>query len=489
MRCCWFILLLTTALVASDHVESKADPLPSARSVTSGKNGVLTHRLLRVHKNENDIDDEQDEERGVGTSTAETLANSLKSTGQLDDWLKKGESTDDVFKPLALDKTADDLLANPQLKEWISYVKNFNRENPKKQTTLIKTLTTHYGDEALAKIIEAAKQMPSTATIAKRLQSEQLQHWLSQGKSPDNVFRVLKLDAAGTEVFAQPQVVTWAKYVDDFNQANPDEKVTLFSTFAARFGDETLVQMLIAAKKVSSTEKIAEQVQAVQTKLWLSTGKAPIDVFELLQLNREGHDIFNSPLFNAWVRYTDDFRKINYGTQLTTIETLNNFYNDEILTKMIILAGQSSSTATMARRLETEQLRNWYIQGSSPKDVFKALNLYSSRLKVFENPLYNVWSKYAAYLGATEPSYKVSLATILTDVYGEGNLLKVLRTGTLEPSTKKMATELQDELLNIWLRADRDLAEIYHILRVDKTGAQDPNRLFFTKYLKAYAMA
>ncbi|KAE9053931.1 hypothetical protein PF002_g33341, partial [Phytophthora fragariae] len=53
-----------------------------------------------------------------------------------------------------------------------------NEENPTKRASLIATLTAQYGDDGLAKIIEAAKRVPSTEDIAKRVQTEQLQSWL-----------------------------------------------------------------------------------------------------------------------------------------------------------------------------------------------------------------------------------------------------------------------------------------------------------------------
>ncbi|KAG3086257.1 hypothetical protein PI124_g18278 [Phytophthora idaei] len=156
---------------------------------------------------------------------------------------------------------------------------------------------------------------------------------------------------------------------------------------------------------------------------------------------------------------------------------------------MILEALYTPSTANMAKRLETEQLRNWYIQKDSPKDVFEALNLYNEGVKAFESPLYTVWTKYATYLGAAEPIYKVSLLTNLLNIYGESNLLKVIRAGNKNPNTKKMATELQDELCNIWLSAERDPRDIYSLLRVDRVAPDDPNRLLYIQYLKAYALS
>ncbi|KAK1941024.1 hypothetical protein P3T76_007730 [Phytophthora citrophthora] len=425
---------------------------------------------------------EWNEERGISTSSVEAL---LKS----DDWLKAGNSADDVFKLLALDNAAENLLANPKLREWITYMKAFNEKNPTKKTSLVATLTAHYGDDGLAKIVEAAKQVPSTATIAKRLQTEQIQRWLAQEKSTDKVFSLLKLDQAGDDVFLQPQIQTWVKYVEGFYKTDTNKEAALFSTLASRYSEESLVQLLINAKKVQSTEDLATRVQAVQTKLWLTSKKKPEYVFNLLKLNQEGYFILKSPLFTAWIQYTDEFRKLYYGTKLTAIATLTKFYDDEILSRMILAAMNSERMATMGKRLEMEQFRNWYIHGKSPKDVFKSLNLYQSGLKAFENPLYSVWTKYATYLGAAEPEYKVGLLTNLLTVYGEGNLLKVLRTANKEPSTKLIATEIQDELLKVWVKAQRDPTDIYSLLRVDKVGPNDPNRLLYIEYVKAYAMS
>ncbi|KAI9982470.1 hypothetical protein PInf_008413 [Phytophthora infestans] len=444
-------------------------------------------RLLRLYESTR----AHEEERGVSAPAAETVVNSLKSAStQLDEWLAKGKPTDDVFKLLTLDVAADDLLANSKLTEWITYMKLFNQANPKKQTSLIRTLTTHYGDEALAKMVVAAKQVPDTATFAKRLQTEQLQLWLNQGKSPDDVFTLLKLDKAGQKVFTHPEMVSWAKYVGDFNKVNPDKPVTLFSTLATRLNDETLLQMLIAAKNVPSTEKIAVQVQAVQTKLWLNTQKEPGDVFKLLRLDKEGHDIIQNPLFRAWVQYTDDFRKIYYGTELTTIATLTAKYGDETLTKMILQALSSPSTANIAKRLETEQLRNWYIHKYSPQHVFTTLNLYSEGVNAFDRPLFHVWSKYATYFGAAEPKYKPSFLTNLLDVYGEKNLVKVIRAGSKNPNTKKMAKELEDDLVKVWLKDERIPMDIYALLRLERVeDSKDPYRQLYFKYFKAYALS
>ncbi|KAJ8574927.1 hypothetical protein ON010_g4283 [Phytophthora cinnamomi] len=57
----------------------------------------------------------------------------------------------------------DDLLISPLLDPWSTYMQIANKENPAKKTTLFATLTAHYSDDALARMIEAAKKVKSKA--------------------------------------------------------------------------------------------------------------------------------------------------------------------------------------------------------------------------------------------------------------------------------------------------------------------------------------
>nr|KAH7499705.1 RxLR effector protein PSR2 [Phytophthora ramorum] len=475
-------VLLENSDAASTPTEANMatpDTQAPTRSLIDGWQDNPTKRRLWIHKAANN---KHDEERGV----------SIPKADKLDDLLQKGTSTDGVFKLLALDNAADDILGSPQLNAWISYMKRFNSKNPTNKASLIATLTAHYGDEALAKMIEAAKKVPTTAGFAKRVQTELVQRWLVAGETPDKVFALLKLDEAGAGLFAQPQVVTWAKYMDDFNMANPESKTTLFSALKKRYKDEeaTLVQMLIAAEKVPSTKGIATRVQAEQTKLWLTEGKEPLDVFKLLGLDEVGLTLLNSPLFSAWVKYTDDFRKIHYGTKLTTIATLRKYYDDYNLAKVLVdgMASTYPQTASLATRLETELLREWYMAVKPPMYVFKMLNLQTTGLKLFANPLYTIWTNYIAFFNKVDPEFKVNLLTMLTKELGEKKLSRVLIAAEKVPSTKDIATKLQKEQLKLWLAAERNPLDVYELLRVEKAAVNSPNRLLYVEYIRAYAL-
>ncbi|KAG3029768.1 hypothetical protein PC121_g15777 [Phytophthora cactorum] len=396
-------------------------------------------------------------------SAVEMLRNALKSSvpeSQLEIWFKHAASADDVFKFLLLDDAADDLL-----RAWISYMKRFNTANLPKKTSLIATLTAHYGDEGMAKIIEGAKQVSSTASIAKRLENELMQLWLGQKHSVDDVFKLLKLDEAGDQLFAQPQVVAWANSL-------PNE--------------ETLVKMLIAAKKSPSVENIAVRVQSEQTKLWQANKKSPADVFKLVKLDEEGPTLLTSPLFKSWLQYTDEYNMINWKETVSSISTLRTHYSDDVLAKMSLAADKTPSTQNFAKRLRSELLREWYDTLKPGDFVFKALKLDKTTSKVFERPLFALWKEYMEFVSLKDPRIKVNMLTPLIKVYGERKLVKILTTAENVPSTNTIATNLQEALLNRWLDNKKKPEAVFSLLRIEGTATDDASRLFYEKYIEAF---
>ncbi|POM76729.1 Secreted RxLR effector peptide protein [Phytophthora palmivora] len=61
---------------------------------------------------------------------------------------------------------------------------------------MIDSLTTFYGDEAMAKMLEAAKRNPSTNTIATELQTAQFTQWLHEGAKPFHIWKMLNMEKA-----------------------------------------------------------------------------------------------------------------------------------------------------------------------------------------------------------------------------------------------------------------------------------------------------
>ncbi|KAE9275362.1 hypothetical protein PF008_g29367, partial [Phytophthora fragariae] len=100
--------------------------------------------------------------------------------------LKEKKTPDDVFKMLKLDDGLETVLENQKLQLWTAFVNKFNKKKRgEREVTILGMLTKTYRDEAVAKMLEAAKQNPSTEWLATKLQNEQQIVWIVNGVSPD----------------------------------------------------------------------------------------------------------------------------------------------------------------------------------------------------------------------------------------------------------------------------------------------------------------
>ncbi|OWZ06944.1 RxLR effector protein [Phytophthora megakarya] len=146
----------------------------------------------------------------------------MLQTEQMWSWLTgtKGKSTDDVFKLLKLDKGVDKVLTNPNLKAWEDYVQFYTiKFNVKKPTTTIDSLTAFYGDDAVAKMLEAARKKPGTKRRAKKLQTAQFTKWLSKDIKPAQVWKMLKMDKQTWTT--NPDADVWRRYLAFYKLNKP----------------------------------------------------------------------------------------------------------------------------------------------------------------------------------------------------------------------------------------------------------------------------
>ncbi|GMF27847.1 unnamed protein product [Phytophthora fragariaefolia] len=382
----------------------------------------------------------------------ESIATKLESE-QLRSWLAARKSPDEMFQILKLNKAGDDLLSNPLLPTWTAYMKLSNKESNIAQTSLIPTMTKYNGDGGVSRIIEAAKKVPGLQNTAKRLEAEQLQLWLKKKRTPDDVFTLLSLDRLGVDLLASPQFTTWTKYINYYNTENLDEKTTVLAKLMVHFDDEELTPILAAARMVTSTEATAAKLQAEQFKNWLSREEPvlPKDAFKFFQLNNAGDDLLTNPQFTMWLKYTDAYNIRNIDHTETPIAVLRAHYADDArLANMILAAKKTPSLQTTAKRLENDLFKGWANMDPSfnkPDDVFMSLKLNRAGDKVFESPLWSYYIEYLNRYNKANPGKKQDMMNALSRGYDDENLAKILVAAKEVPSTKTLATKVEDDML------------------------------------------
>jgi hypothetical protein len=386
--------------------------------------------------------------------------------------LKKGETVDAISKTLRLDKAGTNLLANPKLDDLTTYVKMFNKANPSKQTSLVATFTKHYGDLGLAKIIEAAATVKATAPVARRWQFEQVSRWIEGGKTQQEVFQLLKLNRAGKKLLVQPGFSTWVKFSDTVIKQNPDKNldgiISILKT-QYKYDDKALLGMFSAAEKVPQAKALAKRLQTEQIQYWLRSGETPVALFKLLKVDAAGDELLASPLFGAWLKYTDDFHSYHPDVPVATIETLTAHYTAPGLAKMIAAASKSSSTEATASRLQSEQFKSWFTDDTEryPAQVFKVLGLDKTKGKPLDSPLFGYWATFVEDFNKRYPAMKTSVFKELNEKYNSYTLSEILIAAKENPATRQVATDVQLAQLQYWLKQKYHLDDVFDFLNAE----------------------
>ncbi|OWZ17817.1 hypothetical protein PHMEG_0008189 [Phytophthora megakarya] len=118
---------------------------------------------------------------------------------QLHIWARSGKSPNDVFMFLSLqEEVGFSLLKSTSLRAWVAYEKLL-KQNP--DELLMKKLRIRNSDRELAnKFVTASKYSYSKPT-AKKLEVVLQKTWIAEGKSAEDVFKLVKLQNEGGTIF------------------------------------------------------------------------------------------------------------------------------------------------------------------------------------------------------------------------------------------------------------------------------------------------
>ncbi|KAH7491239.1 RxLR effector protein PSR2 [Phytophthora ramorum] len=466
------VALLAKTDTATAHKKSdiiQPNSLTQARLRIADHDQLATVGFHRFHG------DDDGEERGVLPSSVIEKAKALVSTAtttKLQTWLKNGKSIDNVFIRLKLTKAGDKLLDNPQFTTWLTYVDDFTAKNPGKTTSAIAKLTTYYGDEAVAKILDAAKKVAGTRGVATKLEAAQMQTWLAAGNSADDVFTLLKLNKAGDDILSNPAFTSWNTYLKIFNTAHPDQKTSTFAKLTSQYGEVGVSRVVEAALKVKSSSAIAKTVQAEQFERWMAGGKTTDGVFTFLALDKAGDKLLGSPLLNTFTKYMNIYNKRNPDQETTLIGTLTTHYGDVGLSKLLAAGRNVPSTSNLATNLDAAQYKLWMSQRKEPADVFMMLGLQKAGKNLLSSPLFTTFTKFTDAYHAKNLGIKMTTNWIVRAHYSDFDVAKMILAAEKIPSAQSAGKRMEAVLFKDWMQSPDDA---FRSLKLDQIK---PSKLF-----------
>ncbi|KAG3240642.1 hypothetical protein PI124_g14464 [Phytophthora idaei] len=391
---------------------------------------------------------------GIMESLVGSMASRIAQNLNIQTWLLKKTSIDDIFTQLSLKTAGSKIFEDPKFMTWVVYVTKAEKQNA--GDVILAKLMTQYTPDSLAAMIAAAKKVSSTESLARVLQAQQRQVWLSTGESGDDIFKIIKLDEAGANFFESPQFTTWASYVDEFDRNIPNKAVSMLTLLAKHYDDVDLGKMLEAAKKI-------------------------------LKLDDTGTELFKSPEFPKWISYVDDFNAKNPGEAVPILAKLTKLYGEATLSEMIEVAKKVSTTESIAKKLQTQQNLQWLSKQKSPDDVFKLLMLDEPSLAILTDPKLSAWGSYLMVFNSKNPGKETTLIATLTSHYTDLGVAQLLQEGKKFTQTKKIAEDLQSAQFARWFYDGKTMEDLPSILKLKKaTWRGDPNAVIIHEYMKFY---
>ncbi|OWZ06866.1 RxLR effector protein [Phytophthora megakarya] len=259
-----FVVVTAVALVNATSVTRDASQLATnfqgfAHSAVQEEHYIASRRFLRIHKTE-------------GGSTEERA--------DLSKLLNGGGTVDDALQALLKNKQGvNNLITNKNLKTIIDYVKTFSQKTPGNGPGVVKSMTAVYGDDVVVNSLRLAMKDPEKEPMAKYLLGHVKTNWLTDKKSPDTVFKLLKLDDVATNPLSNPNLDLWTSYLRLYNHHNSvdyKDQTTLIKTFTAAYGEKNLAVLLNGARGDS---ELARTLQLQQFSRWMGSERPPKKLF------------------------------------------------------------------------------------------------------------------------------------------------------------------------------------------------------------------
>ncbi|EGZ15004.1 hypothetical protein PHYSODRAFT_286232 [Phytophthora sojae] len=354
------IVLLAAAalLVCADGASAKSVAVDFPVTIHDSQDAIPTKRLLRSS--------EDSEERvGFDTLTGLAKAGASKVTGTtvLDTWLFHNVNGVQVLAKLQLGDDIAAALTSSKLKTLRKYIAMYNNKHTNTPTSLIETLTAHYGDDVVAKALAVAQKQPNTEALATQLRKNQMAIWMRKDRTGVDIFKLLSSGDDGYFTLTNLEILD--DYIKLFNREKSAHE-TLLATLTTGIGSERrLAELLVVAKANPTTREKALELQSALFDKWLARKLRPETILRGLKLDDNVENALTNRNLQTLINYISVFNKNNPTSEATLIGTLIAHYGDDVVATALLSVKKVAGTKDMATVLQIQQLGRWFKSGKS----------------------------------------------------------------------------------------------------------------------------
>ncbi|POM80009.1 Secreted RxLR effector peptide protein [Phytophthora palmivora] len=266
-------------------------------------------------------------------------------------------------------------LTSANLNKLTTNVEQLNSKNIIKKVSVIGTLTAHYGDDSLAKVLLTVEKQatdPAFKNQIHALRTAQMTMWKKGGNSVDDVINLLKIREDGAKVIASRKMEVLDDYIKFVNPKNYDQ-TSLAKTLSKTFGTEDKVLALLRTAKANGhTPNHVEN--SLMSKLQ-SEGQLPANVYQWRKLYDNVNEAFTADNLNKFTKYVDDFNLKDPSNKKSALTLYTNSFGDAAVAKKLVAAVGKRDTSSIAKKLQSQQLEGWINSGKSVDDMFTTLKI------------------------------------------------------------------------------------------------------------------
>ncbi|OWZ08129.1 hypothetical protein PHMEG_00019377 [Phytophthora megakarya] len=366
MRFHFVVAVAASTLVASLNASSVV--MNSKLTAPGVSTGATKQRFLRSY---NMADLEEDRALNINSIFGVNKIKTAYTQSKLSSYLKKGKSEDEVFTKLKLGNQANEkLFQDPKFLAWVKYIDDNNAKTGSKKMSIIPTLTKQYGDDTLARMLEAASKTDGSKLLVSKLQEQQVKFWRSQNLPLGTVFTRLKLDRNLDDILTNPSFFAFNRYLVDYN-VRYSKSVTMIEAFKGHYGDEAVAKMLqttMTKSKDVETQKMAGRLQDQQFEVWQSSRITSDTLFKQLNLNKVDVTLEN-PNFLVWGKYLQNYS----GEDKKAFDKLWQIFGEKKLAAMLVAPRETVGGNEMITFLQNAMIKKWISMIRTPEDVSSML--------------------------------------------------------------------------------------------------------------------
>ncbi|KUF92577.1 hypothetical protein AM588_10007825 [Phytophthora nicotianae] len=193
-------------------------------------------------------------------------------TALLGKWRSEDLPVRGVWDRLKFSNSVHDALRSEKLKLLFKYISQYY---PNGETVVLEMFTTKYGEDAVAKALVLAKRDAATKDIATKMQRQQLEGWLANRKTGDDVFKLLNIK----DGIDHPKMEILAEFTKLFNvNKNPQDKAEMFTVLRKGFGDDGKFALMLTKAQKSRDTLVADIAKLYRKELfkqWFQYGIDP----------------------------------------------------------------------------------------------------------------------------------------------------------------------------------------------------------------------